>query len=446
MVNPRRDGLYLVLVGSLVFIFMGAALEQTAPAPLADFRTIYFASRTLAGQHDPFQVSEVMPVYEAERDARTPDTQKNRQIATQNIYPPNTLFLVMPFAMLPPKIAGVAWLILTLASFIVASLLVWDLSADYAPALSGALIGFLLANSELLAVTGNVAGLAISFCAIAVWCFTRRRFMALGVLCLALSLALKPHDTGLVWLYFLLAGAEQRKRALQSLAASLALSVPGLVWVWRVAPHWINEWSMNLAAYSAHGGVNDPGLSSSGGHGLDKLISLQAAFSFFRDEPRFYNLATYVLCAPLIFVLVYLPVRRRNVPERSWTAVAAIAALSLLPIYHRQLDTALLLLAIPGCVLLWETNRIAGRYGLAVTATALAFTGAFSSAIITALFKALPLPSTQWAIWSVTALQVLPAPLILLVMGGFYLWAYARRLDEPVEHVELVHAAADSLS
>ena len=251
-----------------------------------------------------------MPVYEAERDARTPDTQKNRQIATQNIYPPNTLFLVMPFAMLPPKIAGVAWLILTLASFIVASLLVWDLSADYAPALSGALIGFLLANSELLAVTGNVAGLAISFCAVAVWCFTRRRFMALGVLCLALSLALKPHDTGLVWLYFLLAGAEQRKRALQSLAASLALSVPGLVWVWRVAPHWINEWSMNLAAYSAHGGVNDPGLSSSGGHGLDKLISLQAAFSFFRDEPRFYNLATYVLCAPLIFVLVYLPVRR----------------------------------------------------------------------------------------------------------------------------------------
>jgi hypothetical protein len=46
----------------------------------------------------------------------------------------------------------------------------------------------------------------------------------------------------------------------------------------------------------------------------------------------------------------------------------------------------------------------------------------------------------------VTALQVLPAPLILLAMGGYYLWAYARRLDEPVEHVELARAAADSLS
>jgi uncharacterized BrkB/YihY/UPF0761 family membrane protein len=83
---------------------------------------------------------------------------------------------------------------------------------------------------------------------------------------------------------------------------------------------------------------------------------------------------------------------------------------------------------------------------LVVTATALAFTGAFSSAVITGLFKALPLPSAHWVVWSVTALQVLPAPLILLAMGGYYLWAYARRLDEPVEHVELARAAADSLS
>ena len=38
-------------------------------------------------------------------------------------------------------------------------------------------------------------------------------------MCLAISLMLKPHDAGLVWLYFLLAGGIYRKRALQALVA-----------------------------------------------------------------------------------------------------------------------------------------------------------------------------------------------------------------------------------
>lgn len=441
MANPRQDGLYLVLLGSLVFIFMGAALEHTAPAPLADFRTIYFASRTLAEQHDPFLVSEVMPVYQAERDSRAADTAKNRQIATQNIYPPNTLFLLMPFALLPPESAGILWLIFTFASFITASLLVWDLGADYAPVLSGALIAFLLANSELLAVTGNVAGVAISFCAIAVWCFVRQRFVILGIVYLAFSLALKPHDTGLVWLYFLLGGTLQRKRALQSLWSALALSLPGLVWVWRVAPHWINEWGANLAAYSARGGVNDPGLSSTGGHGLDMLVSLQTVFSFFRDDSRFYNRATYIVCAPLLAFLVYQLLRRRGSPERPWIALAAVAALSLLPIYHRLLDAALLLLAVPGCALLWERNRKAGRSSVAITATALAFTGVLPWAIFQYLVNSLPAPSTHLGAWLMVALQVFPAPLSLLGMGIYFLRAYARRLDQAVEHGETMRAA-----
>lgn len=442
MTNSRRDGLYLVLLGSLVFIFMGTALEQTVSTPLADFGTIYFPSQALAKNHDPFLVSEVTPIYEAEKVSRAPDTPKNREIATQNIYPPNTLFLLMPFAELPPRPAGVLWMILTFASFIAASFLVWDLSAEYAPALSGALIGFLLANSELLAITGNVGGLAISFCAIAVWCFVRNRYVGWGILCLALSLALKPHDTGLVWLYFVVAGAEQSKRAMQSLAAGLALSVPGLVWVWRVAPHWIREWGVNLAAYSARGGVNDPGLTSSGGHGSDMLISLQTIFSLFRDEAHFYNWATYMVCAPLLAFLFYFLLRRRNSAEAPWMALAPVAVLSLLPIYHRQLDAALLLLAVPGCALLWDKNRKAGRFGLALTATAFLFAGAFTWAILSSLFAALPLPASQPGTWVESALQVAPVPLVLLALGIWYLWAYARRLDRKMGQSEGGHGGA----
>ncbi|HZQ55549.1 MAG TPA: glycosyltransferase family 87 protein [Bryobacteraceae bacterium] len=431
MSNERRDGLYLVLVGSLVFILLGAVFEGGAPAPLADFKTIYFASRTLIQQRDPFNQSEVTRIYQAERESRAPDAAKDRQIATQNIYPPNTLFLVMPFAALPSKLAGILWLIVTFASFITASFLVWNLSADYAPALSGALIGFLLATSELLAVTGNVAGIAIGLSAISVWCFVRGRLVILGIVCLAVSLVLKPHDTGLVWLYFLLAGSTQRKRALKALSVALVLSLPGFVWVWRVAPQWLHEWKVNLAAYSVHGGVNDPGLLSSGGHGLDSLISLQTIFSVFRDDPRFYNTAADLVCGPLLLVWIYLVLRRRSSPCAPWMALAAVAALTMLPIYHRQLDASLLLLAVPGCALLWSQSRIAGRIGLAITATVLMFTGISGWIVVQGLLSVVHPSPTNWGRWLAIALQVFPTPFILLATVCFYLWAFAQQSCGP---------------
>ncbi|MGP8250785.1 MAG: glycosyltransferase family 87 protein [Terracidiphilus sp.] len=431
MSNEQRDGLYLVLMGSLVFILMGTVLQRAVPAPLADFGTIYFPSKALIEQRDPFKPGEVTRIYEAQRDSRAPETPKDRQIATQNVYPPNTLFLAVPFAALPLKPAGILWSIVTLACFITASLLVWNLGADYAPALSGALVGFLLAASELLPMTGNVAGIAIGLCAIAVWCFVRERLVALGILCLAVSLVLKPHDTGLVWLYFLLAGSIQRKRALKTLLVALVLSLPGLLWVWRVAPQWIHEWGVNLAAYSARGGVNDPGLHSSGGHGLDSLVSLQTIFSVIKDDPRFYNAAAELVCTPLLLALIYLALRRRSSPARTWMALAAVAALTMLPIYHRQLDAALLLLAVPGCALLWSRKGIAGRIGLAVTAAALVFTGAFGWMIVEGLLTVMHPPATGWGAWLAMAVQVFPAPLILLATGCFYLWALARGGREP---------------
>jgi hypothetical protein len=35
---------------------------------------------------------------------------------------------------------------------------------------------------------------------VAAWCFIKGRFIPAGILCLAVSLAIKPHDAGLVWL------------------------------------------------------------------------------------------------------------------------------------------------------------------------------------------------------------------------------------------------------
>jgi hypothetical protein len=426
MNNARCDGLYLLLLGSLVFLMLGSVLARTAPAAMVDFKVLYYPARCLLQNSDPYNENEVQRTSHAEGEAPPWDTLKVRQVVTQYLYPPTAFVFTVPFAMLPWGPAHILWMALTVGSLIFASFLAWNLGANYAPVLSGALVGFLLANSELLVIAGNAAGIAISLCVVATWCFLRERFVLAGILCLAISLALKPHDSGLVWLYFLLAGGVYRKRALQTLLATIALILPPVLWVWHVAPDWMHELSSNLAAFSVHGGMNDPGLASTGAHGLGMLVSLQAVIGLFWDDPRIYNWGSYLIFAPLLLIWATVTLQSRVSPKRAWLALAAIAALSLLPVYHRQQDTKLLLLTVPACGMLWAEGGIIGWFALLLNTAGFVLTGDLPWTILLGLIRNLHLPATGMAGQIVMAVQVFPIPLTLLAMGIFYLWIYVQ--------------------
>jgi len=258
MTRAKLDGLCLLLLGSVVFLLLGFVLERAAPARLVDFRMMYYPARCLIHNCDPYKESEVLRVYQTGGVDRSSDTVTVRQVVTRYVYLPTAFCFTVPFALLPWGPAHMLWMVLTVGSLILGSFLIWNLGATYAPIVSGVLAGFLLANSEVIVITGTAAGIAVSLCIWAVWCFLRDRFVPAGILCLAISLAIKPQDAGLVWLYFLLAGGTYRKRALQTLLATVALSLPTLLWVWYVAPHWVQELHSNMSAFFAHGGINDP--------------------------------------------------------------------------------------------------------------------------------------------------------------------------------------------
>jgi hypothetical protein len=427
MTKARLDGLYFLFLGSLAFILLGAALENAAPAPMVDFRLLYYPARCLIQHGDPYMESDVLRVYQAEGTYSQLDTAREREMTTRYIYPPTAFCLTVPFAVLPWEPARILWTTLTIGSLILASFLVWNLGANYAPILSGVLIGFLLANSEVLVIKGMCAGIAVSLCVVAVWCFLREQFVPAGILCLAVSLAVKPQDAGLVWLYFLLAGGVYRKRALQTLLTTVVLSLPTVLWVWRVAPNWMQEWHSYFLASPLQSSINDPGPASTGGHGLAMVISLQTIISVFRDDPRIYNPVSYLICALLLLVWAFVTLRSRPSPERAWLALAAIAALSMLPVYHRLYDAKLLLLTVPACAMLWAEGGLTGRLALLVNSAAFVLTGDLPWAIVLGLISHLHLPATALTKQMLIAVQVFPAPLILLITGIFYLWVYARR-------------------
>lgn len=407
----------------MLFVICGLVLESYYSV-LADFTTLYFPTRNLLQHHDPYMQSEVLRVYRNERGNRPAESTDNVQIATRDVYPPTMHVLIAPIAALPLDMAKLVWLTLSSICIIGAVIAIWSCAADDAPFLSGLLLGLLAANSEFILVSGNAAGVVIGMCALAVWCFQRQRFAVLGVVCLAASLALKPHDTGFVWMYFLLAGGIFRKRALQALAAVMAIGVPALLWVWSLSPHWLRELEDNLATFSVHGAINDPGMVHRYGAGMDVVVGLQTIVSAVRDDPRFYNPVSYLICAPLIVVWMWITLRARPSSQNMWLALAAIAPLTMLPVYHRLVDTKLILLAVPACAMLWARGGWTGRVATLLTTAGIILTGDNFWLIAVLSFKRAHLTGASRE--AALAAQSGILPLVLLSMTLFYLWMYAR--------------------
>ena len=391
-----------------------------------DFRAVYYGTRCLLLHHNPYKQSELEGVYRAEGGERPSETVAAHQAVVLYVNVPTTFIVVAPFAMLPWGPAHILWVALTAGVFILAALLMWNLGASYAPDVSLFLIFILLVNCESIFVAGNTAGIAVGLCVIAVRCFLRDRFVPAGILCLALSLAIKPHDAGLVWLYFLLAGGVNRKRALQTLCITFALGLAAFLWLSHVAPHWMQDWQSNLATISVPGGINEPGPSGLTGRSAFTVIDLQAAISIFRDDPRIYNPASYLFCGALLLLWAARTLRSSFSPARAWIALAGIVPLTMLLTYHRPWDAKLLMLTIPACAMLWaEGGRIA-RIALLVNSVGLLLTADIPLAILNSITSQMHLGTVGIFAQMLTVVLIRPASLVLLVMSIFYLWVYLR--------------------
>lgn len=435
MKMARRLGLLLLLLSGGISFFYGFTIARTASgAP--DFRVIYYGARCLLQHHNPYKVIELEGVYRAD-GLELPSDPIQRQLATVYIYLPNAFIFIAPFAVLPYGTTMVIWLFLIAGVFLLAAILMWDVGKSYAPVISLFLICIVLANSEVLFAGGNPSGIIVSLCVIAVWCFIKNRFVPAGIFCMAVSLAIKPHDAGLVWLYFLLAGGVYRKRALQTLAVTVLLALPAILWISHIAPHWIGDWQSNMSVMSARGGILDPGPASTPGfRDLGMIISLQTVISVFRDDPRIYNPASYLVCGALLLAWSVATLRSRFSQARTWLALAAVGPLAMLATYHRPYDAKLLLLSVPACAMLWAEGGSIKWIALLVNSAALAVTGDIPLTILLILTRNLHLSVASLSGQIATVALARPAPLILLVMSIFYLWMYLRRAHhgEPEEH------------
>jgi hypothetical protein len=428
----RRDGLILLFLGALAFVILGIGWQRISPIEMGDFKVVYYGARCLIQNGDPYNERDVSRVYHAEERELPFDSEMDTQAITRFFYPPTAFLFTVPFAAMGPGAGKILWLVLSAGSLILAAILTWDLAAAFAPVLSGAMLGFLLANSFWLFMIGNSAAIAVSFCIIAAWCFFRERFALAGILCLAISLAVKPNDAGLVWLFFLLAGGTLRKRALQTAAVFVALSLPVVLWVTHAAPHWPQELKANMSSFTGVGGMADPAATGMAGRNMDSVVELQSAVSIFFSEPGAYNLITYGICLPLVLVWAFLTLRMKAGRSRNWLALAVIAPLTMLPSYHLQHDAKLIMLCIPACAMLWAKRGWIGWISMLITGAGIVVNGDLFSGARVLLTRPFIVPKPNFTSRLTTVLLTRQAPLMLMAMAVFFLVIMAMcYLDRP---------------
>ncbi|MGC9198746.1 MAG: glycosyltransferase family 87 protein [Acidobacteriaceae bacterium] len=330
-------------------------------------------------------------------------------------------------------------------------------SAGWPVLVAEAILAAFVASSTILVMLGQPAMYSISLVVLAVWSFLRRRSLALGVLAFAVSLTLKPHVGALVWLFFLLSSSpstrvpptmgaalasplqpaastvSRRRLALYTLAATLLLMTPGVLLAYHhpASSHWPQELRHNLVEIASPGQASNPGPTNDE---VGSIASLQALFALWHRSPRFYNLATYATFLPLFLAWLYLLLRRSGqaVSRRTQTcgalsaadlmALAAAAALSFLPIYHRQYDTRLLLLVFPAVA--WLASRYRRLGGAALALSALATLTLSHQFVHLAVGHGARLVPGRTALHGVPWLVFhRPLPLTLLLLSCFFLYA-----------------------
>lgn len=430
MTRMRWVALAWILLSCGLSALWGFSMIRPSPNLMIDFKGVFYNTRCLFQHADPYKIGAPLNAYLADGPGRSMPPDGPRQVLMVDLYLPTASLFIAPFAMLPWGTAQALWTILGIGSFIVAAFLVWDSGASYAPVIACVMICFVLANTEAFFPFGNPVGLVISLCVVAVWCFLNERFVWAGVLCLAVSLAIKPHDVGLVWLYFLLAGGVHRKRALQTLVVTAVLGLAAILWVTPIAPNWMQELHSNLLSVSGHGGISDPGPAGNNVRGPSVIVDLQSVVAVFRDNPRIYNSISYLVCGALLLVWAIRTLRSRFSQRGAWFALAAVVPLTMLVSYHRVYDAKLLLLTIPACAILWAEGGLTRWFALLASTAGIVFTADIPLTILRVFTDTLHISTARLSGEILTVLVMRPAQLTLLAMGIFYLWIYLRREPE----------------
>lgn len=270
-------------------------------------------------------------------------------------YPLTSLVLLAPFSALSWTHAYAVWLTLNLFLFAV-MLCVLVTLAGFSYRDMSAL--FLLAATLALApfhtaiVTANVALVAVELGVVAFWGASKQYDVAAGIL-LAVSTGLKPQIGACFVLYYLI---RRRWKVVGTVLIALAaIAAIGLLRLEFAHTRWLANYLNDNHVLLQTGILANFTTTNPTRFGL---VNLQVVLYPLLGRVAAANAVSAALAAVLVAMWFYGMRRARFRPEAELLGMSTIAVISLLPIYHRFYDAALLALPVCWLAASWQRARL----------------------------------------------------------------------------------------
>jgi hypothetical protein len=295
-------------------------------AEFNDLSTPYVSARLWLHGSDPYQQSSFMNEWTRAGGIRFAD--RGSSTTTRPAYPPPTLPVLSPLAVLPWKFARILFALLTTALY---GVLVWKLRN--ASLLTLAIVVGMSSVGTAIG-GGNLAILAIE---LAVLASLEPKPVRSGLL-LGLSICVKPQLGVWLLLYYILT---RKWRAATTAIATVSCSC-GLALL-RLPSTWTASYSSNLAHFFSIGGVND---FTTANPSRFELVNLQVvAFSLVHDY-AYSNLIAWAVTGILLGIWAVWCIRK----DHGLLGMSTVALIGLLPVYQRFYNLPIVLLVIAWAV------------------------------------------------------------------------------------------------
>jgi hypothetical protein len=274
------------------------------------------------------------------------------------VYPPSTFLALSPLALFPFPVARLVWFLINSCLFVLSAAMILSLCPPPYRWLATGLASFFLLTGGILLVLGQPAIFAVSLLVIGCCLFLRSRYLPVATALWVLSLSVKPQIGGLMILYFVVQRLHARYGAMAMAGAFAVLVSAGIVLSAHThSAHWPGTLQTNLSSTLSPGGSADPRPANPQAIGD---TNLQALTSIWVTDAHAFNLCAYALFASLLLAWIMAVPWKGARRAMHLPALAALAVLSLLPVYHRFYDTRLLLLTVPAVLMVFQRRRVLG--------------------------------------------------------------------------------------
>ena len=331
----------LLFAAAAEFVVRGPVRFLLIPNNWNDLSQNYTASKLWLKGQSPSDPRNFVALWRQEGHSRLDLT----DIRTHLAPPLGGLVVMAPIAAFPYKIAKIIWLAVLLISF---AGTVWALVR--AGGFCRSELRTLVFIAACLALApfqtgishGNQSVLVIGLCAVAILAAHERRDVAAGIL-FGIACSLKPQIGAFLLLYYLV----RRRWQLfgTAVAGSVGLAVVAALYLQLRGASWIQDYLRNARGFVAANPIDD---FSTLNPGRFSLINLQVPFFSITSHSSSANFLAFTVGGLLLCVWLYWVTRSEHVPEL--LSLGAVSTLTLLPVYHRFYDAALLIVPLCWCL------------------------------------------------------------------------------------------------